>query len=110
MIRHVILRHVNLRILEVILIVVQAILTKQIKLRKTTITLTLNLKYIYIYIIESKLQKEVRNRPLSSFVSFKVIKADMFNIDNHEKDILAIGYEDKKSKQKTNGINEILWT
>ena len=29
----------------------------------------------------------------------------MFDIDNHEKEILAVGYENKKMKLKTNGIN-----
>ena len=47
MIRHVILRHMNLGILKVVLVVVQEILMKNIKMRNTTITLTLHLeKYI----------------------------------------------------------------
>ena len=29
----------------------------------------------------------------------------MFDIDNHEKDILAVGYENKKVETKENGIN-----
>ena len=29
----------------------------------------------------------------------------MYNIENHDKDILAVGYEKKQSKQRTNGIN-----
>ena len=29
----------------------------------------------------------------------------MFDIDNHEKEILEVGYENKKLTQKTNGIN-----
>ena len=55
--------------------------------------------------IESILQEEVRIRLLSKLFSFKVIKAVMFNIDNHEKEILAVGYKKKQLKQKTNGIN-----
>ena len=69
-----------------------------------TITLTLYLKNDTI---ESELQEEVRNRLLSQFFSFKVIKAVMFNIDNHENKILAVGYEDKKNqtKDKWNQLN-----
>ena len=62
MIRHKILIHVNLRILEVILMVVQKIFVKNIKMKKMTITLTLHIK---IDTIESDLQEEVRNRILS---------------------------------------------
>ena len=29
----------------------------------------------------------------------------MFDIDNHEKDILAVGYENKTIEKKTNEIN-----
>ena len=90
--RHVILRHVNLRILQVILMVVQDITMMNEKMRKMTIILTLHIKND---IIESKLQDEVRNRLLSKNISFKVIKAVKFNIANHEKDILAVGYKDK---------------
>ena len=41
--------------------------------------------------------------------SFKVIKAVMFNIDKHEKDILAVGYENKtiETKEKWNQLNII---
>ena len=38
-------------------------------------------------IIESKLQEEFRNRLLSKIISYKLIKAVMFNIDCHEKEI-----------------------
>ena len=96
------IRHVNLGILEVILMVVQEILTKSIKMNKMTITLTLHLKK---YRIESKLQEEIRDRLLSKNISFKLIKAVMFNIDNHEKDILEVGYKKKKFRHKKNGIN-----
>ena len=56
-------------------------------------------------IIESKLQEEIRNRLLSKMFSFKVIKVVMFDIDNHEEEILAVGYEKKQLKLNTNGIN-----
>ena len=39
------------------------------------------------YRIESKLQQEIRNRLLSKFILFQVIKAVMYNIENHEEDI-----------------------
>ena len=42
--------------------------------------------------IESKSQEEIRNRLLSKKNPFKVIKAVMFVIDNHGKEILAVGY------------------
>ena len=83
-----ILIHVNLDILEVILVIVQEILTKNIKMKKMTITLTLHLKKDTI---ESKLQEEIRNSLLSKQISFKVIKAVMFNIVNHDKEILPVG-------------------
>ena len=67
-----------------------------------TITLTLHLKND---IIESKLQEEVRNGLLSKNISFEVIKAGVFNIYNHDKEVLACGYEGKRFKHKTNGIN-----
>ena len=44
MIRHVVIRNVNLRILEVILIVLQEIFTENIKISNMTIKLTLHLK------------------------------------------------------------------
>ena len=39
--------------------------------------------------------------------SLKVIKAVMFNIDNHEKQILAVGYEKKtiQTQEKWNQLN-----
>ena len=46
-------------------------------------------------IIEYKLEEDFINRLLSKNKSLKVIKAFMFNIDNHEKYILAVGYEKK---------------
>ena len=63
--------------------------------------------YFFKDIIESKLQEEVINRLLSKKKSFKVIKAVMFNIDNHEQDILAVGYENKiiQTKDKWNQWN-----
>ena len=67
-----------------------------------TIALTLHLKKDKI---DSELQEEIRNRPLSKIFSLKVIKLVMFDIDNHEKEILAVGYENKKLKLKTNGTN-----
>ena len=63
-----------------------------------TITLTLHVKKIYI--IESKVQEEVSNRLLSKNKSFKVIKAVMFNIDQNEKEILAVGYKNQKNQTK----------
>ena len=58
-------------------------------------------------IIESKLQGKVRNRLLSKNISFKVIKAVMFNIDNHEKEILAVCCQNKKNQtqDKCNQLN-----
>ena len=69
-----------------------------------TITLTLHLKKDRI---DSKLQEEIRNRLLSKMFSFKVIKAVMFVIDNHEKEILAVGYKNKtvETKDKCNQLN-----
>ena len=64
MIRHVIIRHVNMGIIGVILMIVQEIWRKNKKMMKMKITLTLNLKKD---IIESKLQEEFRNRILSEF-------------------------------------------
>ena len=52
-----------------------------IKMKKMTIKLNLHLKND---IIESKLEEDVRNRLLSKNISLKVIKAFMFNIDNHQ--------------------------
>ena len=71
-----------------------------------TITLTLQLKK---YKIDSKLQEEIKNRLLSKRFSFKVIKSVMFDIDNHEKDILAVGYKNQKNEteDKWNQLNLI---
>ena len=91
MTRHVILRHVNMRILEVILMVVQEILTKNIKMKKRKITLTLQLKKRYNWIEITRIN----------------LKAVIFNIDNHEKEILAVCYENKRiqTKDKWNQLN-----
>ena len=67
-------------------------------MKKTTITLTLHIKRKDRN--ESKVQEEIRNRLLSEEKSFKVIKAVMFNIDNNEKEILAVGYKNKKIETK----------
>ena len=67
-----------------------------------TITLTLHLR---------KKIKLIRNYKKKSGIGYypkkiiQVIKAVMFNIDNHENDILAVGYEKKQLKLKTNGTN-----
>ena len=42
--RHVIIRHVNMMLLQVILMIVQEIFMMNIKMKKMTITLTLHLK------------------------------------------------------------------
>ena len=69
-----------------------------------TITLTLHLKKDRI---ESKLQEEIRNRLLYNMFSFKVIKEVMLQMDNHEQQILAVCYENKKieTKDKWNQLN-----
>ena len=84
------------------MIVLQEIFTENIKISNMTIKLTPHLKKDRIV---SKLQEQVRNMLLSQKQSFKVTNAVIFNIDNHDKEILSVGYEDKKFKQKTNGIN-----
>ena len=66
MIRHVIIRHVNLRVVQVLLMVVQEILMINIKVKKMTITLTLHLKND---IIESKLEEDVINRLVSKKIT-----------------------------------------
>ena len=57
-------------------------------------TLTLHVKKDNI---DSKLQEEIRNRLLLKKISLKVIDLVMFDIDNHEKEILAVDYENKKN-------------
>ena len=59
--------------------------------------------------IESKLQEEIRNGLLSKTIPFKVIKVVMFHIDNHDKEILAVGYKNKtiETKDKWNQLNII---
>ena len=53
-----------------------------------TITFTLHLKKDKI---ESKLKEEIRNRLLYK-KSLRVINAVMFDIDKHEKEIIAVYY------------------
>ena len=49
-------------------------------------------------IIKSKLEEYVRNSLLAKKIPLKLIKAVIFTIDNHEKYILAVGYENKTIK------------
>ena len=42
-----------------------------------------------------KLEEDVRNRVSAKNVSLKVIRVVLFNIDNHDKEILAVGYKNK---------------
>ena len=58
-------------------------------------------------ISEGIIEKDVRNSLSSKNVSLKVIKAVMFTIDNHEKDILAVGYQNKtiQTQDKRNHLN-----
>ena len=78
---------------------------KNIKIRKKKIKLTPILKKNDR--IESKLQEQVRNRLLSQNKLFKVTKAVIFIIDNHENEIVSVVYEDKKiqTKDKWNQLN-----
>ena len=66
-------------------------------------TLTLHLKKDKI---DSQSHEEIRKRLLLNLFSLKVIDLVMFAIDNHEKEILAVGYENKtiESKDKWNQI------
>ena len=52
-------------------------------------------------------QGRIRNRLLSKKNPFKLIKAVMFDIENHEKEILSVGYTKKtiETKDKWNQIN-----
>ena len=54
-----------------------------------------------------KLYEDIRNRLLSKCFSLKVIKAVLFTINNHERDILAVGYEKKtiQTQDKWNQLN-----
>ena len=62
-----------------------------------TITFTLHLKKDKI---DSQLHEEIRNRLLFKKKPLKVINLVMFDIDNHEKEILAVGYENQKKETK----------
>ena len=75
-------------------------------MKKMTITLIPHQKKDKI---DSELQEEIRNRLLSKKKSFKVIKAVMFDIDNHEIYILAVGYKNKtiETENKWNQLNLI---
>ena len=58
-------------------------------------------------ISEGKIEEDVRNSLSDKTDSLKVIKAVMFNIYNNEKDILAVGYENKtiQTQEKWNCLN-----
>ena len=49
-------------------------------------------------ISEGIIEEYFRNIISSKNISPKVIKAVLFTIDNHEKDLLEVGYENKKNQ------------
>ena len=59
------------------------------------------------YKIDSQSHEKIRKRLLFKKKSLKVINLVLFNIDQHEKEILAVDYMNKKMKLKTNGIKWI---
>ena len=54
--------------------------------------------------IDSQSHETIRKILLFKITSLKVIDLVLFNVDNHDKDIFAIGYKNKTLKIKIHGI------
>ena len=103
-------RHVNMMIIQVILMVAQETWDMNIRMKKMTNTLDLHMKKLIR--IKSKTSEEITEEDViislsEKIISRKVIKSVMFTIDNHKMIYLSVGYQNKivQTKDKRNHLN-----